>query len=422
MANLWAIRLGCAAVLALSIAAPTALADNLTITSTPPGAKVELDGVVVGTTPYQMKIPGSYLHKPHSVFSERLEHTMTARVYKEGYAPQEINLTEGPYKWLSATGVARGSYYLLKTNHVEVSLESTASLRTPKAEAAVAGVATKRHATQETSSADVVHRASSAVVQLIGTELQGTGFFISDKGLIATNRHVANGNSTFFVHTSTGANLLGRVIYSDPQLDLALVKVDGSGFPYLSLAELADVHPGAPVLAVGYPGGGLSATVTKGIVSAVGKIEHHDGTWIQTDVALNPGNSGGPLLDSDGDVVGIATMKRIETPSGTPAERMNFALSAQDVIDALHRAAPGTGDAASDATRGFATVTVQSDPANAEIYVDGKFVGDTPSTLPLEAGTHHISVSARGKKSWERDLEAVKDGEIQLRAVLEAQP
>jgi hypothetical protein len=75
-----------------------------------------------------------------------------------------------------------------------------------------------------------------------------------------------------------------------------------------------------------------------------------------------------------------------------------------------------------ETTVGFAKVTVHSDPENADIYVDGKFVGDTPSTLPLNAGTHHISVKAMGKKLWERDLEAVKDGEIQLRAVLESQP
>jgi serine protease Do len=312
----------------------------------------------------------------------------------------------------------------LKSDHVDVSLESTASLRLPKGEAAVTGVSAKRRASQQTQPEDIVRRASAAVVQLFGTELQGTGFFISDKGLIATNRHVANGNASLFVHTSSDARLLGRVIYSDPQLDLALVKVDGSGFPYLTLAELADVHPGASVVAVGYPGGGLPPTVTKGIVSAVGKIEHHDGTWIQTDVALNPGNSGGPVLDADGDVVGIATMKRTESSSGAPLEGMNFALSAQDVIDALHRASPDSTATETDreAAAGFAKVTVHSDPENADIYVDGKFVGDTPSTLPLGAGAHHISVKAMGKKPWERDLEAVKDGEIQLRAVLESQP
>jgi serine protease Do len=422
MANCRASCAWCLCVLATLFAAQAARADNLTITSTPVGAKVELNGVVVGTTPYEMKVPGSYLHKPHSVFSEKLEHAMTVRVYKEGYAPQEIGLTEGPYKWVSATGVTHGTYYLLKSSHVEVSLESTATLRVPHVDASVTEVSAKRGSRHEVPPEELVRRAEPAVVQLVGTEVQGTGFFLTEDGLIATNRHVAEGKSSFFVVTSTGARLLGRVIYSDAHLDLALVKVDGSGFPHLPLAELAEVHPGASVLAVGYPSGGLSATVTKGIVSAIGKIEHHDGTWIQTDVALNPGNSGGPLLDAEGDVVGIATMKRVESATGAPAEGMNFALSAQDVIDAMKRAFPNASVREHDASVGDGSVTIQSDPENADIYVDGKFVGDTPSILPLSAGLHHVTVVAQGKKSWERELEVIQDGEIQLRAVLESQP
>ena len=413
-------QLACACTLGLLISASSALADNLTIASTPPGAKVELNGVVVGTTPYEMKIPGSYLHKPHSVFSEKLEKPMTLRVYKDGYAPQEIMLTEGPYKWTSATGVNHGSYYLLKTSHVEVSLEAVATLHSPKSEGVVTEVSERHGNRHELPPEEIVRKAAPAVVQLIGTELQGTGFFISSDGLIATNRHVANGTSSFFVMTSTGARLLGRVIYSDPRLDLALVKVDGSGFSYIPLAELTEVQPGASVLAVGYPGGGLSATVTKGIVSAVGKIEQRDGTWIQTDAALNPGNSGGPLLHADGDAVGITTMKRVQTPPGTLVEGMNFALSAQDIIDTLHRVAPNAVPSLNVNT-GDGSVTIRSDPENAEIYVDGKFVGKAPSVLPLSAGLHHISVALHGRKSWDRDLEVVKGGEIQRRANLEPQ-
>ncbi len=464
MANRRSLCILCLLAISILSSAPTARADNLTIASTPPGAKVELNGVVVGTTPYQMKVPGSYLHKPHSVFSEKLEHQMTARVYKDGFAAQEVVLTEGPYKWISATGVVHGSYYLLKNSHIEISLESTAALHAPVAVPAATAASTKRSERREMPTEEIVRHASPAVVQLFGTQLQGTGFFISEEGLIATNRHVAEGSATLFVGTSTGARLLGRVIYSDPHLDLALVKVDGSGFPHLSLVDLAAVHPGATVLAVGYPGGGLPGTVTKGIVSAVGKIEHHDGTWIQTDVALNPGNSGGPLLDVEGDVVGITTMKLVETPLSAPSEDdstgistlkrartqpnspaqgiapgitkpervearpgiqlegMNFALSAQDLIEVMKRAFPNATLGASDAPAGNGSVTIQSEPEGADIYVDGKFVGNAPSVLPLSAGVHHIAISARGKKTWERDLEVVKDGQVQLHAVMDLQP
>jgi serine protease Do len=464
MANRRSLWFWCVFATCILVAAQAARADNLTITSSPPGAKVEMNGVVVGTTPYQMKVPGSYLHRPHSVFSEKLEHQMTARIYKDGFAAQEVVLTEGPYKWISATGVAHGSYYLLKTSHIEISLESTATLHAPAVVPAKMDAASKHSERREMPAEEIVRHASPAVVQLFGTELQGTGFFITEEGLIATNRHVAEGSATLFVATSTGARLLGRVIYSDPHLDLALVKVDGTGFPHLSLVDLAGVHPGATVLAVGYPGGALPGTVTKGIVSAVGKIEHHDGTWIQTDVALNPGNSGGPLLDAEGDVVGITTMKlvetqlsapaeddsagiaklrrartqpnspaqgsapgitkpeRVETPQGIQLEGMNFALSAQDLIDVMKHAFPNATLAANDAPAGNGNVTIHSEPEDADIYVDGKFVGNTPSVLPLSVGMHHVAISARGKKNWERDLEVVKDGQVELHAVMDSQP
>ena len=465
MANGRSLGIWCICAISVILCAPVARPDTLTIASTPPGAKVEIDGVVVGTTPYEMKVPGSYLHKPHSVFSEKLEHQMTVRIYKDGYAAQEIVLTEGPHKWMSATGVVHGSYYLLKTNHVEVSLELTAALRAPSVVPGAAVDVAANHAERhELPPEEIVRRTAPAVVQLLGTVVQGTGFFLTDDGLIATNRHVAEGATTLFAVTSSGTRLLGCVIYSDPHLDLAFVKVDGGGYPHLPLAELSTVHPGATVLAVGYPGGGLPGTVTKGIVSAVGKIEHRDGTWIQTDVALNPGNSGGPLLDVDGNVIGITTMKLVagaaETQTGeddagitlvrrarpssgstqqgggattaspervatvpvAQLEGMSFALSAQDVIDAMKRVFPSTPIRNSDASAGSGKVSIHSDPEHADIYVDGIFVGNTPSVLPLSTGMHHITVTVGGKKPWERDLEVVKDGQVQLHAVMETPP
>ena len=102
--------------------------------------------------------------------------------------------------------------------------------------------------------------------------------------------------------------------------DAALVKVDGSGFPFLPLADSSEVHPGEPVITIGNPERGMPDTVTKGIVSAVGRDPlAGSGTWVQTDAPINPGNSGGPLLDSRGAVVGINTlmMRDPENPETT---------------------------------------------------------------------------------------------------------
>ena len=397
-------------------------ADTFSITTNPPGATVELDGIVVGTTPYEMKVPGGYYHRVHSVFSDRLEHPMVVRIYKDGFAAQEFVLTQGPYKWSSALGRNQATYYLLKTKHVDVSLQSAKLARGGGSLPVSAPVTPKRGAPRaELSAEEIMQRAVPAVVRLDGEHSQGSGFFLTENGIIATNRHVADGEASFFVVTATGSRLLGKIVYSDPNLDLALVKVDGTGYPRLPLADLASVRPGATVFAIGNPGGGLPESVTRGIVSGVGHVEKHDGTWIQTDAAINPGNSGGPLVDDTGEVIGIATFKRVG-PDGSKLEGLNFALSAQDLINVMNREIPEAPVGIAPDTRDFegsGTVAVHSDPEGAEIYVDGKFVGDTPSILPLGSGTHNVVVKADGKKSWERNLDVIRDSQTQIRAVLE---
>ncbi len=408
---------------ALLIAKATG-ADTFSITTNPPGATVELDGIVVGTTPYEMKVPGGYYHRVHSVFSDRLEHPMMLRIYKDGFAPQEFVLTQGPYKWTSAMGKNQETYYLLKTKHVDVSLQAGSVLHRGSVMAVSAPAPSRAGGSAprtELSAEEIMRRDVPAVVRLDGEHSQGSGFFLTENGIIATNRHVADGEASFFVVTSTGSRLLGKIVYSDPNLDLALVKVDGTGYPRLPLADLASVRPGATVFAIGNPGGGLPESVTRGIVSGVGRVEKHEGTWIQTDAAINPGNSGGPLVDDMGEVVGIATFKRLG-PDGSRLEGLNFALSAQDLINVMNREIPEAPlGIAPDARalEGSGTVTVHSDPEGAEIYVDGKFVGDTPSILPLGTGTHNLVVKADGKKPWERNLDVIRDSQTQIRAVME---
>jgi serine protease Do len=100
---------------------------------------------------------------------------------------------------------------------------------------------------------------------------------------------------------------------------------------------------------------------------------------------------------------------------------MNFALSAQNLIDVLKRFYPEAGSSESERKSGSAIVSVNSDPAGADIYVDGAFVGNTPSTLHLSAGEHAIKIESSGKKSWERQLEVLKDSKVTLSAALTPQ-
>ena len=218
------------ALLAFSMLAPRTRADNLTITSSPPGATVEIDGLVAGTTPYKTDFPGGYFHKTHTAFGSRLEHSMTLRVTKEGYVAQQITLTNGPFEWVAITGRHRGNYFLLKSSHVDMKLDP--------------------------------------------------------------------------------------VLYG-----------------------------------------------ARGPVETIGK-----------DGPLRPVS--GPALRSD------------ERDANSPAR----------------------------------SVTIASDPPGAEIYIDGKFVGQTPSTIQLPNGIHRIEMKYRGKQDWERDLEVLKDSQLTLHPVLESSP
>jgi serine protease Do len=420
------LRAGLCALAATMWFAPQSRAESLSITSSPPGATVEINGLVVGVTPLRVNYPGGYFHKTKTVFGTRLEHSMRARIYKDGYTVQEVELTDGPFEWIALNGRDHGRYWLLKANEVEATLRLTAkvfdgSVRTSSAQGATVDYR------PELSAERVVEIASPAIVKLRDGRKEGTGFLITDTGVIATNHHVVAGDVSVTVVLSGGTELLGQVVYTDPVMDLALVKIEGQGFPHASLANHSELHPGQTVIAIGNPAYGMTDTVTKGIVSAVGRLpDLGPGTWIQTDAAINPGNSGGPLLDTHGDVVGINTLKftSVEGSTGAvPLQGIGFALSAADLVELLQRFYPDSkGPRAVVASVGVGNLRVDSDPAGAEIYIDGNFVGQTPSTIPLTTGNHKVLLKSPGRKDWERSMEVMKDGELTLHPALEQSP
>jgi len=139
---------------------------------------------------------------------------------------------------------------------------------------------------------------------------QGSGFIISKDGFILTNNHVVEGADTIKVVLSDKREFEARVVGTDPQTDVALLKIeDPSNLPVLPLGDSSQLEVAEWVIAIGNPFG-LSQTVTVGVVSATGRnsvgINEYE-NFIQTDAAINPGNSGGPLINGRGEVVGINT-------------------------------------------------------------------------------------------------------------------
>ncbi len=141
----------------------------------------------------------------------------------------------------------------------------------------------------------------------------GSGVIYDSHGWILTNKHVVEGGDKFDVELKDGRVLAGTVYGIDTLTDLAIVKVDGTDLPTAAIGESDALKVGQLVVAIGSPLGTYSNSVTSGIVSATGRSITTEGSTrplnnlIQTDAAINPGNSGGPLLDADGNVIGINT-------------------------------------------------------------------------------------------------------------------
>ncbi len=218
------------ALLACLALASRTNAETLTITSSPVGASIEINGITAGTTPYKIDYPSGYFHKPHTVFASRLDHSMTVKISLDGYITEQVTVTQGPFEWVAINGRHHGSYFLLRSPRFDIKLDP-----------------------------------------------------------------VYHGSAT----------------------------IDASG---------------------------------------------HDG----------------PL---------------------------------RPISAAAFRAAGENETAAQTGT-----VTIATDPAGAEIYVDGKFVGQAPSTIRLATGSHRIEAKSPGSLPWSRDLEVLADSQLTLHPVLTTSP
>jgi serine protease Do len=161
----------------------------------------------------------------------------------------------------------------------------------------------------------------------------GSGVIISPDGYIITNNHVVEGATDIKVTMSDRRILSAKLIGTDPLTDLAVIKIEGSNFPNIPLGDSSQLRPGQTVLAFGNPFG-FRFTVTRGIVSALNRPNPYNddprkpGQFIQTDAAINQGNSGGPLVNARGEVIGINTF--LISPSGS-FSGMGFAIPTQIV-------------------------------------------------------------------------------------------
>ena len=163
---------------------------------------------------------------------------------------------------------------------------------------------------------DAYSRAVISVVELVGPAVVGvtgvgTGMLITPDGYALTNSHVASAVKAYELTLRDGTVLKAELVGQDPHTDLAVLRASGTGLPHARLGDSGQLQVGQLVVAIGHPFG-FQSTVTTGVVSALGRTMRSQSgrtieNIIQTDAALNPGNSGGPLVDTRGQVVGINT-------------------------------------------------------------------------------------------------------------------
>jgi S1-C subfamily serine protease len=165
---------------------------------------------------------------------------------------------------------------------------------------------------------------------------QGSGFIVDADGIVLTNAHVVEGASEVGVTLPDGRSFTGKVQGADPLTDVAVVKVVGTRLPVATLGDSSRVRPGEWAIAIGNPLG-LDNTVTAGIISAIQRTnavgEGQRVPYIQTDAAVNPGNSGGPLINDRGQVIGINTAIR-----QAPGAGLSFAIpinTARQIADQI---------------------------------------------------------------------------------------
>jgi len=221
--------------------------------------------------------------------------------------------------------------------------------------------------------------------------VQGSGFLVSSDGIVLTNAHVVDGAKEVTVKLSNHREYKAKVLGADRSSDIAVLKIDAHSLPTVQLGDSDRLHVGDYVLAIGEPFG-LEETATAGIVSAKGRSLPGDGyvPFIQTDAAVNPGNSGGPLFDANGNVVGINA--QIYSNSGG-YQGVSFAIPINLVKEVLPQLR-GKGKV----TRGYLGVLIQ------------KVTPEIAESLGMEKG--YGALVANVSKEGPADKAGVKVGDV----------
>jgi serine protease Do len=245
-------------------------------------------------------------------------------------------------------------------------------------------------------------------VQQPGQSGLGSGVIISEDGFILTNNHVINGADEIRVSLKEGKEYTAKVIGADPDTDVAVIKIEATELPAITVADSDKVLVGDVVLAIGNPFG-LRQTVSMGIISALGRTEvgiTNYGNFIQTDATINPGNSGGALVDANGRLVGINTAIFSQTGASVG---IGFAIPVNQAIKVVEDLMTE-----GEVTRGYLGIGMQ--PVTREIAkaldrdsADGVLISEVGPNTPAESAglkAYDLVVQCDGERI--RDMQSLR--------------
>lgn len=252
---------------------------------------------------------------------------------------------------------------------------------------------------------EIIKTYKNAIVQIATPYSTGTGFFLRNAGFIITNEHVVRGNREVIIDGALLKRQLVEVAFTDPQHDLALLRFYDEKLPQLPLATDTQVKEGDKVLAMGHPFG-LRFSTTSGIISNIA-FQEGGVNYLQHDAALNPGNSGGPLVNSEGQIIGINTFVMRD------GQNMGFALPVSVLMKTLEeiknlnkgtatRCLSCSNIAFDENTQGNycphcgSTIAL---PSKEEVYQPRGIVRTLEQILELSG--HDVRLTRRGPNAWQ---------------------